>query len=339
MSKKNKFFTAKKIIICLLLLLISIPFITFFSFYNKLNVTDEDKTTYESKYEKVEGITNILLLGTDGRMNEYAYRSDCMMIATVDAKNKNVKLTSLARDTYVNIPGKGKAKLNTAYFWGKEDLLFQTIEENFNIKLDKYIKVDFDDLMNIIFLLDGVEVNVEEHELDITNQYIKESYAGCTYPNKGEMQLLTNTGTQTLNGYQAIAYTRIRYTDSAINRDARQREVLISLFNKVKTIEFSKYPQILNTISPYLSTNLSPSNIINLLFTVLSFGTDNMVIKQGQFPIIDYIHVKGGSYKNAGWVWLYDLNSTVVLQDFIYNNIDMKDNDYLKDNSNIELNY
>ena len=62
-------------------------------------------------------------------------------------------------------------------------------------------------------------------------------------------------------------------------------------------------------------------------------------IKAAEFPIMDDIHVKGGIYNNAGWVWLYDLNSTIVLQDFIYRNIDMEDNDYLKDNSNIQLNY
>ena len=339
MSKNSKLFTTKKVIPFLLLLLITIPSITFFSFYNKLNVTKADESSYESKYEKVDGITNILLLGTDGRENELAYRSDCMMIATIDANNKNIKLTSLARDTYVDIPGKGKGKLNAAYFWGKEDLLFQTIEENFQIKLDKFMQVDFDDLMNIVFLLGGVEVNVEDHELDITNQYITESYGQCTYSNKGEMEYLTKTGKQVLNGYQAIAYTRIRYTDSAINRDARQREVLISLINKMIDTDFSKYPHILNTLSPHISTNLSATDIINLAFTVYNFDRDNLDIRQGQFPIIDYVHVKGGTYKNAGWVWLYDLNSKVVLQDFLYKNINMEDHEYLKDNSNIQLNY
>ena len=70
--------------------------------------------------------------------------------------------------------------------------------------------------MNIIFILGGVEVDVNERALEIVNEYIVPSYEQCTYSNKGEMKLLTKTGKQTINGYQAIAYTRIRKTDSAI---------------------------------------------------------------------------------------------------------------------------
>lgn len=337
--KNKKKFKFRHLVIVLLSLLVAIPVCTFYFFYNKLNTptTAEGEQSYESQFESVDGITNILLLGTDGREKELAYRSDCMMIATIDSNNKNVKLTSLARDTYVNIPGKGMGKLNASYFWGKEDLLFQTIEENFQVKLDKYIQVDFDDLMNIIFILGGVEVDIQKHELDITNQGIVGSYEQCTYPDKGEMKLLTKTGKQVINGYQAIAYTRIRMTDSAIHRDARQREVMLSIIDKMKEKSFSEYPHIMNTLLPYVSTNLKPKDIINLAFTAYNFKP--LVVKQGQFPIIDDVHVKGGIYKRAGWVWLYDLNSRQVLQDFINKDINMKEHDYLKDNSNIQLNY
>ena len=239
---------------------------------------------------------------------------------------------------YVNIPGRGKGKLNAAYFWGKEDLLIKTIKENFDIQLDKYITVDFDNLMNIIFILNGVQVDVKEHEIDATNAIIPTSYETCTYEDKGDMKLITSPGVQTLNGYQAIAYSRIRYSDSAINRDARQRAVLMSVFSNMKKVALSNHQGILDKLSPYFSTNLTSSQILDLGANAYVNGALNTV-KQGQFPIIDDVHVKGGTYKKAGWVWLYDLNSICVLKDFIYNNIDMKDNDYLKDNSNIELNY
>lgn len=338
MTQKNKKFKFTKVVIILLALLIAIPVFTFYSFYNKLNTTSANvEDAYESKYEKVDGITNILLLGTDGREKELAYRSDCMMIATIDSNNKNIKLTSLARDTYVDIPGKGKGKLNAAYFWGKEKLLFQTIEENFEIKLDKFIQVDFDNLMNIVFILGGVEVDIKEHEIDSINEMIPGSYGQCTYSNKGDMKLLSSPGKQIINGYQAIAYTRIRKVDSAIYRDERQREVMLSVINTMKEKDFSEYPHLLNTLLPYVSTNLTPQDIINLAFTAYNFKP--LTIKQGQFPIIDNVHVKGGKYKNAGWVWLYDLNSRQVLQDFINNDIDMDKHEYLKDNSNVQLNY
>ncbi|WP_270304433.1 LCP family protein [Terrisporobacter petrolearius] len=338
MTQKNKKFKFTKVVIILLALLITIPLFTFYHFYSKLNTTSTKvEDAYKSKYETVDGVTNILLLGTDGREKELAYRSDCMMIATIDANNKNIKLTSLARDTYVDIPGKGKGKLNAAYFWGKEKLLFQTIEENFQIKLDKFIQVDFENLMNIIFSIGGVEVDIKEYEIKSINEMIPGSYKQCTYSSKGNMELITHSGKQKINGYQAIAYTRIRKLDSAINRDERQREVMLSVINTMKEEDFSKYPNLLNTLLPYVSTNLTPKDLIDIAFTAYNFKP--LTIKQGQFPVIDEVHVKGGKYKNAGWVWLYDLNSRKVLQDFINKNVDMDKNEYLKDNSNIQLNY
>ena len=187
-KKKKK---TGKIILILLVLLISIPLITAYALLNKLNSTVVNETTYESKYEQVDGITNILLLGTDGRPGEKSFRTDSMIIATIDSNNKNIKLTSLARDTYVDIPGKGKGKLNAAFAYGREDLLFQTIEENFQISLDKYVRVNFDGLMNIVFLLGGVEVDVKQHEISLLNAYAKESYDECTYPNKGSFKTVT----------------------------------------------------------------------------------------------------------------------------------------------------
>lgn len=335
MAKKKKDFNYKRLTIILLILLIGIPCGLFYTL-NKKAPKEQEETT--STVTDTSSVTNILLLGTDGREGETNYRSDCMMIATLDLKNKNIKLTSLARDTYVNIPGRGKGKLNAAYFWGKEDLLIKTIKENFDIQLDKYITVDFDNLMNIIFILNGVQVDVKEHEIDATNAIIPTSYETCTYEDKGDMKLITSPGVQTLNGYQAIAYSRIRYSDSAINRDARQRAVLMSVFSNMKKVALSNHQGILDKLSPYFSTNLTSSQILDLGANAYVNGALNTV-KQGQFPIIDDVHVKGGTYKKAGWVWLYDLNSICVLKDFIYNNIDMKDNDYLKDNSNIELNY
>ena len=330
----SKEFNYKRLTIILLVLLIGIPCILFYTL-NKNSAKNDNK---QNVNESSTATQNILLLGTDGRDGEENYRSDSMIIATIDLQNKNIKLTSLARDTYVNIPGKGKGKLNAAYFYGKEDLLFKTIKENFKVEIDKYITVDFDNLMNIVFILGGVEVDVKEHEIEATNAIIPTSYETCTYKDKGEMTLLTSSGVQTLNGYQIVAYSRIRYSDNAINRDKRQRAVLMSVFGKIKKIATSNYQSILDELSPYFSTNLTSSQILDLAANAYTSGAIK-TIKQGQFPIIDDVHVKGGTYKDDGWVWLYDLNSICVLRDFIYKDIDMEDNNYLKDNSHIKLNY
>ena len=331
----------KKFVIVLVSLLIIIPL----SVYGYINFKLKDVTvesTYNSKIEDVNGITNILLLGTDGRKGETAFRTDSMIILTIDSNNKNIKLTSLARDTYVDIPGKGKGKLNTAYFWGKEPLLFETIENEFGIGVDKFAIVDFNSLMDIVYVLDGVEVDVSQNEISELNKYVKECYSMSDNSKKGQLQLVTNTGKQTLNGYQALAYTRIRYNDSAINRDERQREVIMAIIEKYKDMPLTKFPNLIDTVLPYITTNLNSKDILNLAsdgVSILANKSTSDAIIEAEFPITDDIHSKGGRYKNAGWVWLYDINSTVVLKDFIYNNILPENNKYLLDTSNIQLNY
>ncbi len=328
----------KKIMIILLCILILIPLFVFGYTYFKLNSIYEG-TDYVSKIDEVKGITNVLLTGTDARPGETASRTDSMMILTIDNVNKSVKLTSLARDTYVQLPGRNPGKLNTAYFWGKESMLFETIENEFGIRVDKIVQVDFNALMSIVDVVGGVEVDVPENNITEINKYAKECYGIYTSSNKGEFQPLTSGGKQTLNGYQALSFSRVRKVDSAIARDDRQKEVLVAIADKSKSMPVTKYPQLLNSVLPYIKTNIDSSELLKLGMTALGIINKGNDIKTGEFPIIDNVHVKGGKYKNAGWVWLYDLNSTVVLQDFIYKDIDMKDNDYLKDNSNIQLNY
>lgn len=338
MSKFKEYSKLKKTVIILLILLILIPLVTLGYIFVRINSTHVDDN-YKSQYEKVDGITNILLLGTDGRENELSYRSDSMMILTVDATHNDIKLTSLARDTYVDIPDHGKGKLNAAYFWGKEDLLFETIEKNFKIDIDKFVQVDFNNLMNIIFVIGGVDVDIQQREIKSLNEGIPSAFEACTYGDKGdEPQLIEGSGVHTLNGYQAIAYARMRYLDNGIYRDQRQRKIISGMFDGVKDLPMSEYPKLINSLLPYVSTNVSVSEMLNLAFTSYSFATKQQ-IKQAEFPIIDDNHVKGGKYKDAGWVWLYDVNSVCVLHDFIYEDIMPDDNEYLKDTDKIELNY
>lgn len=331
----------KKVVLCIISILIIIPL----SIYGYVQYKLKDVTvtsTYKSKIKEVDGITNILLLGTDGRKNETAFRTDSMIILTIDNNNKNIKLTSLARDTYVSIPGRDKGKLNTAYFWGKEDLLFETIENEFGIGLDKYVIVDFTSLMDIIYALDGIQLNIKESEIKEVNKFIPECYKFCKNPNKGEMELIKEPGKQTLNGYQALSYSRIRKSDSAIFRDGRQRKVINAIIKKYQNVSFTKYPELIDAITPYVTTNLTSNEITSLAYTghnILSGKSLKSALKEGEFPITDEIHSKGGVYGNSGWVWLYDTNSTCVLRDFIYNDIDMEDNEYLLNNNNISLNY
>lgn len=320
----------KKIVIALVLVLLLLPMAVFGFLYYRINNVNTD--------QQVEGVTNILLLGTDGRENESAYRSDCMMILTIDNTHKSVKLTSLARDTYVEIPGEGKGKLNASYFWGKEQLLFKTIKSEFGIEIDKFIQIDFEGLMDVITKLGGVEVDISKKEMKAVNKLIPSTYESYNNPDKGEMKLISSSGVQTLTGYQAISYCRIRDIDSAIYRDGRQRKVIMGVASKLKGLSLSEYPKLIKSLLPCVSTNMGSIELLNLGTSAYKILSKDGTIKQGQFPIIDEVHSKGGKYKDAGWVWLYDKNSVVVLKQFIFDDIPMKNNKYLSETNKIELN-
>ena len=337
-KKKKKVSTGKKIFISILLILLAIPVGVFGYMYFKLNSIHEE-TNYDSKIEDVKGITNILLTGTDARPGETSSRTDSMMILTVDTKHDSIKLTSLARDTYVQLPGRGGSKLNAAYFWGKEPMLFETIENEFGIGIDKIVQVDFNALMTIIDILGGIEVDVPSNNINEINKFSKECYSQYSSENKGSFETIYNAGVQTLNGYQALAFSRVRKVDSAIERDKRQQEVILGITNKLKNMSLSQFPELINNLLPYVKTNIDSGEILKISLSCINILNKGNEIKKAEFPITDNMHAKGGIYKNAGWVWLYDLNSVSVLQDFIYNDINMEDNDYLKDNSNIQLNY
>ena len=277
----------KKIVILLAVLVICIPASVFGYIYFKLNSIHDPNANNNLldniNYKSEKGLSNILLVGTDGRTVDEVSRSDSMMILTVDGKNKSIKLTSLARDSYVDIPGRGKQKLTHAYVYGGIDLLIETIENNFKIDIKDYVIVNFFSFMDIIDALNGVEVEVKESELKELNKYIEKNYNLNNNPNKGELEYIETAGTHRLNGYQALSFSRIRKNDSAFERDRRQREVIEALIISLKELPITKYPNLIDTVLPYVKTNMSLSRILGLGAQVLGFGNFN--IKQLEFPI------------------------------------------------------
>lgn len=310
----------KKMVITLLILVVLIPAGAFGFLYYKLNsIYDKgnDNSVLDTTDHKTEkGITNILLAGTDGRNIDENSRTDSMMILTVDNKNKSLKLTSLARDTYVDIPGHGKAKLNAAYAYGGINLLIDTIETNFQLDIQNYAIVNFFSFMDIVDTLEGVTVNVQSNEINEMNKFIPECFKFGKY--SGSIEYVKSSGYQKLNGYQALAYGRIRKNDDALERDKRQRSIVQGLVDGFKSLPLSKYPDLVDTILPYVKTNMKPTEILSLGTKVLGIG--DLSIKQLEFPMEQYS--TGGIYGNAGWVWRYDADKCLpILHDFIFNDI------------------
>ncbi|TQQ83976.1 LytR family transcriptional regulator [Peptacetobacter hominis] len=266
-----------------------------------------------------KGVTNILLLGSDAREGENDSRTDAMMIFTIDTVHNSLKLTSLARDAYVDIPGHGKTKLTHAYFYGGVELLTETIEDNFGIDIHNYALVDFESFMYIIDAVGGVSVEVKDSELDELNKFIPETYKWYK-GDKTEMQLVENSGYQVLNGYQALSFARIRKNDSAFERDRRQRDVMQAMLTGIKSMSWFEYPKLMNAVLPYLKTNMKSTQIVSLGISVVRMG--NLDIKQFEFPITDSPHSIEGIYGNAGWVIQFDDESVKILQDFIFEDIE-----------------
>ncbi len=268
-----------------------------------------------------DGINNILIMGSDARPGEKVSRTDSMMILTIDKVHDDIKITSLARDTLVNIPGHGYSKLTHAYAFGKEDLLIKTIEENFEIDINDFMLINFQSFIAIIDSIGGVTVDVSESEMLEMNKFIPETYKWSENKDKGEMQLLTNAGEQKLNGYQALSYARIRKNDSAFDRDNRQRIIVSNLIKEIKSAPKYKYPFIVKAAAPYISTNMKTLEMMRYGIKMLMLGTDN--IKQMEFPIVSSPrYTTGGIYGNYGWVLRYEPESVKFLKDFIFNDIE-----------------
>ena len=270
---------------------------------NKMYVKDEAVKNTEEQGTMVEGITNILLVGTDGENIEKGNRSDSMMVVTIDSKNKDIKISSIARDTYVDIPGYSIEKLTHAYAYEGIDLLKEVFKVNFNLDIDKYIAVNFVSFMDIMDELGGVEVNVEEKDIKEINKYIDACYGYYKNKDEKDKEYITKSGVQRLNGYQALAFSRIRYTDSAFARDNRHREVAESVYKEFAQKGVETYKKCAEIILNNTKTNISPIEMMNLAYTVLKINDKD--IEQFQFPLAEY---RNGHIisKQKGWVLEWD---------------------------------
>ena len=298
----------KKIVLILIGIILLIGLSGFGYVYSKLNkmyVKDEVVKDIENTEEAtiVDGITNILLVGTDGEYIEKGNRSDSVMLVTIDSKNKDIKISSIARDTYVNIPGYSTEKLTHAYAYEGIDLLKEVFKENFDLDIDKYIAVNFVSFMDIMDELGGVEVNVEEKDIKEINKYIDACYGYYKNKDEKEKEYIKEAGVQRLNGYQALAFSRIRYTDSAFARDNRHREVAQSVYKEFAQKGVDTYKRCADIVLNNTKTNISPMEMMNLAYTVLKINDKD--IEQFQFPLEE--HRKGHIIsKQKGWVLEWD---------------------------------
>ncbi|WP_302623850.1 LCP family protein, partial [uncultured Clostridium sp.] len=271
---------------------------------------------------------NVLLIGVDARDLDEPCRSDSMIIATLDNNNKKVKLTSLFRDTLVDIPGHGEAKLNAAYMLGGPELLMKTVKETYNVSIDKYIIINFWGFETIVDYIGGIEVDVKDYQLEELNKYIGESTGGNDCP-------VEKAGIQTLNGKQALSYARIRYNvGDEYERTDRQREVIFKVIEKLQNTKPSKYLGIMNTMLEYIKTNIDPLEALNMAYTI--YKLPSLDVEQLQIPLVALSETR--NYKELGSVFLMDrLQNASILYNFIYENKYPNEEEFNYDSLKTEL--
>jgi len=276
----------------------------------------ENEYISSSELKHDDAVRNILLIGVDAREGEDAEktRSDTMMLLSIDTNNKQLKLTSFLRDTYIEIPGYKWRKLNAAQSKGGTQLLVDTLEYNYKIDIDNYMLVNFDMFITIIDSLGGIDVEVTEKEAKyINSKDHMTSVEASAFPED-----IQSGPSVHLTGAQALWYSRIRYLDSDFMRTQRQRKVITAIVNKAKSNP-ADVVGMLDDIMPMIKTDLSSDELMSL-----GLGAPKYIsytIAQQQIPANNTYK---SEKKNGESVLTIDLDKNrSILSDFIYNKVEV----------------
>lgn len=246
--------------------------------YTKLgNVTttalDESELVTVNEDENMSDYTNYAFFGLDsqtGSLADTGNRSDSIIVVSINNSTKAVKLLSIYRDTYVSING-NYSKINAAYSWGGPELAISTINRNLDLNIEKYATVNFKILANIVDALGGIEIEVEEEILSNLNSYIKD----MNRLNGGDSETISSAGTYTLDGNQAVAYSRIRYTSGGdLKRASRQREVLEAIFTQAKSHPL-KMLSAIDEVLPQVKTNMEQDELFSMFLSVMQYEIED----------------------------------------------------------------
>lgn len=273
-KKKNKFTTAVFIIVlvCLMFLFGWIGYVGAYLYPLLTGGNDADETkapiTEEQKAAFASGQITVLMMGSDRREGDKVSRSDTLMVAFVDLDQKQIRLLSMPRDTYVTIPTTGEqTKLNHAYAYGGVDLVKQTLESNFGIKCDYYLDVDFQGFIDVIDALGGITVDVP-----------RDMY----YPDEG---IDLTAGVQELDGNKALQFCRFRSDGQGdLGRIDRQQAFLVALKEKMFSAgTLLKIPDICSAVMENMETDFTGTQILQILLQFKN-GVDFQTYQPDNIP-------------------------------------------------------
>lgn len=257
-----------------------------------LSNTSQPKSVVTDKTDiyQDKNVLNVLLIGSDTRIPGGLGRSDVMMLISINKKTKKIVMTSLMRDIYLSISGHGYNRLNAAYAFGGANLLMKTVENNFKIRVDNYVCVDFYSFIDVIDAIGGVTIDVNANELSSINANVREINAKEGHPSNDGL-LLKSGQNILLSGKQALGYARIRHVgNSDFERTERQRDIMEQIIIKLRRQSVTKLCGIVGNLLPMVTTNLKKSQLFSLMLSAPGYA---------KYDVLQCRVPADGSYKGA----------------------------------------
>ncbi len=259
----------------------------------EMSLEDEGEFTvlpedYQEPITGLEGTYHLLLMGVDTDGQGITGRSDTMVLAILNTRQNSVKLISFMRDLYVKIPGRGHNRLNAAYVYGGPELLVKTITQEFQVRVDGFLAVDFGLMAKLIDAIGGIQVTVSEQEFESLNAIL--SYYNKLHEVPENKGLLLTFGDVLLTGHQAMSYARIRKMDSDFERVKRQQNTLKAIFHQIMTLSGERMGELITQFAGEVKTDVSLMDAFELV--ALVYRLDDIRFDSLTIPI------KGG-YKNV----------------------------------------
>lgn len=230
---------------------------------DKIKKVEVDKD--ELGIVNVDGYVNILIMGVDSRdmKNLKGSRTDAMILVSIEEKTNKVKLTSIYRDTMLKIGDSNKYDKTThAFAYGGHKSTVKTLNQALDLNIDQFIVINWKSVIDTIDAAGGITLDIEEYEIDEMNACTAENAAVV---GNGEYTPITHPGKQTVDGYQAVGYGRMRNgVGDDFKRNDRMRIVIESLLNKLKKSSIGTIDKVLKKALPLIQTNISNSDILGL---------------------------------------------------------------------------
>lgn len=325
-KKKNRAIKVLlRLIMVLIIIIVVLVGVLIGYVYNKLSKIDYDAKGLDN-VEITEGVENkgylnVALFGIDARSNQIEDNSgsDCIVIVSLNQDTKDVKMVSVYRDSYLCYNDNQYTKLTDIYRKYGAEKTVSVLNRNLDLDISEYVIVNFEVVADVINYIGGIQLEIGKADMQYINGYIDENVK-VTGIKSSHIQ---KAGTYNVDGIQALAYARIRYVGTDINRAERQREVLSKTFDKVKKMKATQLNGLIDKVLPKVKTTLSTSEILGLAVNVTQYN----IIQSEGFPY------KWSDYQPDKTYYLAPKNleeNVIKLHKELFNEDDYKISSHLK---------